>query len=327
LDCQTTYYWRIDEVQADSSVVEGDVWSFTTVPPGPAFGPDPVDGAADVNTRMELSWFAGECAVSHNIYFGTSSPGEFQGNQTETTFDPGALDLGTMYYWRIDEVQADSSVVEGDVWRFTTGDLVGWWKLDEWGVTVALDSVGSNDGTLNGNPTWRPGDGKIGGALEFDGVGDYVEVAGYKGISGTNPRTVSAWVKVESTGSTFSIVRWGTLEINGGLWSNVINADGKLRAAVIGGSVVGDTTINDDTWHHVAIVLPDKEDVKVEDILLYVDGGQEDTIISSGSQTIDTAVGMDVLISLDGSVGLLDDVRIYNYALSEEEIGVLADVL
>jgi len=292
-----------------------------------AFGPDPADGATDVNTRMELSWSAGVGVVSHDIYFGTSSPGEFQCNQTDTTFDPGALDLGTMYYWRVDEVQVDSSIVEGEVWSFTTGDLVGWWKLDAWGGTVASDSVGGHNGTLMGDPTWRPGDGKIGGALEFDGVGDYVEVAGYKGISGSNPRTVSAWVKVESTGSTFSIVRWGTEEINGGLWSNVINAAGNLRAAVVGGSVVGDTVINDNTWHHVAIVLPDKEDVKVEDILLYVDGEQESTIISLGSQTIDTAVGMDVLISLDGSVGLLDDVRIYNYALSEGEIGAMAGVL
>jgi len=313
-------------IDIDDLETLGANWLAGVCFPNPVFGPDPADGAADVNTRVELSWSA-ECAVSYNIYFGTSSPGEFQGNQTETTFDPGVLDCGTMYYWRIDEVGAEGSVVEGDVWSFTTGDLVAWWKLDAWGVTVASDSVGGHDGVLMGDPVWRPSDGKIGGALEFDGVGDYVEVAGYKGISGGNPRTVSAWVKVESTGSTFSIVRWGTMEINGGLWSNVINAEGKLRAAVVGGSVVGGTVINDNTWHHVAIVLPDKDDVKVEDILLYVDGGQEDTIISSGSQAIDTAVGMDVLISLDGSVGLLDDVRIYNYALSEEEIGVLAGVL
>jgi len=312
----------------DLEILAGN-WLAGVCFPTLAFGPEPADGAADVNTRMELSWSAGDCAVLHNISFGTSSPGVFQCSQPGTTFDPGALELETMYYWRVDEVQADSSVVEGDVWRFTTRSdmLVGHWELDESSGTVASDSVGGHDGTLMGDPVWWPSGGRIGGALEFDGVGDYVEVAGYKGISGSNPRTVSAWVKVESTGSTFSIVRWGTEEINGGLWSNVINADGKLRAAVWGGSVVGGTVINDNTWHHVAIVLPDKEDAKVEDILLYVDGGQEDTIISSGSQTIDTAVGMDVLISLDGSVGLLDDVRIYNYALSEGEIGAMAGVL
>ena len=72
-----------------------------------------------------------------------------------------------------------------------------------------------------------------------------------------------------------------------------------------GGSIIGNTGIDDDTWHHVVIVLPDKEDVKVEDILLYVDGELEDTSIALGLQTIDTAVDMDVLISLDGSDGLL----------------------
>ncbi len=205
--------------------------------------------------------------------------------------------------------------------------LIAHWQFDESSGTVASDIVEGHNGTLNGDPTWQPSGGKIGGALEFDGVGDYVEIEGYKGISGSNARTVTAWVRAESNGSALSIVRWGTLAINGGLWSNVINADGKLRAAVLGGSIVGDTVIDDNTWHHVAIVLPDKENVVVRDILLYVDGEQEGTIISNGTQIIDTAVDMDVLISLDGSVGLLDDVRIYNYALSEGEIGSLADVL
>ena len=75
-----------------------------------------------------------------------------------------------------------------------------------------------------------------------------------------------------------------------------------------------------------AIVLPDKENVKVEDILLYVDGEQEDTTATNGAQTIDTAIGMDVLISLDGCDGLLDDVRIYNYMLREDDIQALANM-
>jgi hypothetical protein len=83
---------------------------------------------------------------------------------------------------------------------------VAHWKLDELSGTVASDSVGGNDGTLNGDPTWRPGDGKIGVAMEFDGDGDYVEVEGYKGISGPNPRTVTAWVRAESNTSSLAIV-------------------------------------------------------------------------------------------------------------------------
>ena len=50
---------------------------------------------------------------------------------------------------------------------------------------VASDRVGGNDGTLDGDPTWRSSGGKIGGALEFDGTGDYVQIEGYKGIRAT----------------------------------------------------------------------------------------------------------------------------------------------
>lgn len=205
--------------------------------------------------------------------------------------------------------------------------LEGRWELDESGGTVAADSSGNgNDGTLNGNPTWRPGGGMIGGALEFDGTGDYVKVEGYKGISASNPRTVTAWVRDESNESNLSIVRWGMRRGTGGdQWFNEITAEGKLRADVLGGSIMGATEIDDGAWHHVAIVLPDKDNVKVEDILLYVDGELEDTTLSNGARTINTAIDMEVLISTDGSKGLLDDVRIYNYMLREDDIQALAN--
>jgi len=204
--------------------------------------------------------------------------------------------------------------------------LDGRWELDEPSGTVAADSSGNGKhGTLKGDPTWRPGGGKIGGALEFDGTGDYVEIEGYKGISGSNPRTVTAWVRDESNGSNLVIVSWGRPGTGGGQWFNEITAGGKLRAAVWGGSILGQTEIDDGTWHHVAVVVPDKENVKVEDILLYIDGEQEDATLSNGARKIDTAVDMDALLSTDGSEGLLDDVRIYNYMLREDDIRALAD--
>ena len=98
--------------------------------------------------------------------------------------------------------------------------------------------------------------------------------------------------------------------------------------AVLVGRAVGDPLkifIPTGRSNMQAVVLPDKGDAKVEDVLFYIDGGQEDTIISFGTQTIDTASGMDVLISLDGCDGLLDGVRIYSYAISEGDIQSLAN--
>ena len=86
--------------------------------------PDPANGETNVSPNVELSWLAGDGAVSHNVYFGTTSPGDFQGNQTGTVFDsPGVLDDDTTYYWRIDEIDAGDTTTTGNIWSFTVGRL------------------------------------------------------------------------------------------------------------------------------------------------------------------------------------------------------------
>jgi hypothetical protein len=116
----TTYYWRIDEV-SNSGTTTGDVWSFTTTS-GQASSPSPINGAVNVSTNPTLSWTAGLGITSHNVYFGTASPGTLQGNQSATTFSPPTLPPNVTYYWRIDEV-AGSTVITGPVWSFTTAQL------------------------------------------------------------------------------------------------------------------------------------------------------------------------------------------------------------
>jgi hypothetical protein len=72
--------------------------------------------------------------------------------------------------------------------------LVGHWKLDEGAGTIAHDSSrNENHGTLDG-PIWRPSDGQIGGALEFDGNNDCVEVPDDPSFDITNEITVTAWI-------------------------------------------------------------------------------------------------------------------------------------
>ena len=126
LEHGTTYYWRVDEVNAEGKT-EGLVWSFTTqdtgpVPPGQASTPVPADGTSGHGLSIDLNWTAGALASSHDVYFGTNpvpGPGEFQGNQAGTTFDPGSLASAMTYYWRIDEVNDDGTTT-GPIWGFTT---------------------------------------------------------------------------------------------------------------------------------------------------------------------------------------------------------------
>ena len=128
LNAGTTYYWHIVENNAYGST-SGPVWAFTTaaptVPPNQATSPSPANSATDVSANADLSWSAGLYATSHDVYFGTdSTPGstEFQGNQGSNSFDPGALQYDTTYYWRIDEKNSYGTTT-GTVWSFTTESM------------------------------------------------------------------------------------------------------------------------------------------------------------------------------------------------------------
>jgi len=122
LNLDTTYYWRIDEVNAThpKSPWVGNVWSFTT-DSGKAKNPSPGNGQAGVYLVADLSWTASPRAAWHNVYFGTSSSPPFVGGQppSVTTFDPGRLSYGVTYYWRIDTEQSSGETTTGDEWSFT----------------------------------------------------------------------------------------------------------------------------------------------------------------------------------------------------------------
>ena len=122
----TTYYWRIDAVTGPDTDT-GTVWSFTTAAapalPGQASSPNPATGATGIAIDAQLSWTAGSQATTHKVYFGanaTPGSGEYQGEQSGTSFNPGTLAYDTTYYWRIDEVNAQGTTT-GSVWSFTTG--------------------------------------------------------------------------------------------------------------------------------------------------------------------------------------------------------------
>jgi len=121
LAISTTYYWRIDEYDADGAKHDGKVWSFTTVT-SKSTNPDPADYAAAVPVDAVLSWTPGATAVSSDIYFGTDSPPAFMGTTAGTSFDPalvGGLEVGETYFWRIDSIEEDGTTHVGDVWSFT----------------------------------------------------------------------------------------------------------------------------------------------------------------------------------------------------------------
>jgi len=122
----TTYYWRIDEIDATGTKFPGDTWSFTTAVQT-AYAPRPWNGLHGVAVDADLAWTSGIGAVSHDLYFGTDkaavaagAPSTFKGNLAMPLYDPGKLAENTTYYWRVDEHDTAGVLHRGVVWSFTT---------------------------------------------------------------------------------------------------------------------------------------------------------------------------------------------------------------
>ncbi|MBW7988904.1 MAG: LamG domain-containing protein [Planctomycetes bacterium] len=319
----TTYYWRIDEVEADGTTIhKGDIWSFT-ISPKTAYGPDPPNGAIYVDPSTELSWEAGFGAMLHTVYFGddfdvvNNAAGGLP--QATTTYTPGPLELDKVYYWRVDEVEANGTIHRGDVWSFsilpeisiTDPSLIGWWRFDDGSGTTAIDSSGNGFNIPLHNTTWE--DGIFGGALQFHRAGyGYVENFKYS----DNAITVCAWVrhdafrigKVERYVTVAPEVAVIRKEVNGSLHF-YIKTDGNLRHLWVS------DVLTEDLWHHVAGTWDGATQ------RLYIDGLEIASQVPGGVLGNTSSVEM----SSGGEPfnGMLDEVRIYNRALTQNEIQVI----
>lgn len=110
---------------------ELSIYATGITAPAKAGTPSPANAATDQTTSVDVSWAAVADATSYDVYFGTDSTpdadggsSEFIGNQAGTSYDPGALANATIYWWRIDSVNAGGTT-EGDVWLFVTASAGG----------------------------------------------------------------------------------------------------------------------------------------------------------------------------------------------------------
>lgn len=230
-----------------------------------------------------------------------------------------------------------SSIAHAD----TRTGLVGWWQFEEGSGTSAYDSSGNgNTGTLTNAPSWVAG--KIGNyALSFDGS-NYVNLGSV--ASNNTVGTFSAWIYVSSWsegvmgyGSTNAGLYVFSFRINSS--SDGVPVDGnaymELRAydQGVGGSVSytlhGSTVLQRNTWYHVVLTA----DGSVNKI--YVNGNVETIVAFLGSNIgkwvggLTTPAGATKIYLASQFVsnspsnffnGIIDDVRIYNRALSASDV-------
>jgi len=207
-------------------------------------------------------------------------------------------------------------------------ELIAYWKLDEAEGDIAFNSISDNHGILIGEPTWQPETGKINGALEFDGIDDYIDV-GFVLNPANGPFSVFAWIK--SIVPKKMIISQSNDTGTGDTWLYIDDLSGNLmtglRSPAFGRFVPqpleSETIIIDGQWHHIGFVWDGSYRS------LYVDGVEvaKDTApqnpLKSATSGLYIGVGKNLGTGTFFS-GMIDDVRIYNKALNAEEIAALS---
>lgn len=208
----------------------------------------------------------------------------------------------------------------------TDPNLVGWWKFDETaGKTVVDSSPHHRKGTLTGDLSFDKNSdkGRIGKALKLNGE-DHVQITNYKGITGTKPRTITAWIKTEEDRG--EIISWGADDF-GKMWI-YRHIRGRVGVTPSGGYLYINDKTDDGDWHHVAVVVHEAELPNLhDDVTLYKDGEPAEIhdIGLLDLWPVDTGKDRDVRIGED-FIGLLDDVRLYDRPLSEDEIKAIYEL-
>jgi hypothetical protein len=208
----------------------------------------------------------------------------------------------------------------GSAWAGLTDGLVAHWKLDETSGTVADDSAGGNDGTLINGPVWT--DGQINGALEFDGVNDYINCGDILDNKIRNAFTIGVWIKLGEGAlqKTYNYVLWKS-DDRPGIYvrsSGVVffahwytGSDGAFQSTHV---------LEEGKWYYISYVFDGSEFIGY--INAEYAGSTPDTGYSPGGNLL---IASDERSSRRFK-GVIDDVRIYNRALSAEEVEELYEL-
>ncbi len=200
-------------------------------------------------------------------------------------------------------------------WLMTPG-LLAHWILDETEGVIAQDTAGTAHGTVKGDALWQPLSGSVGGALELDGVDDYVHTD-YVLNPADGPFTVFVWVK----GGHGSEVILSQTETRGysGTWLGADPVDGRLLTDLTDAgrathALVSDFVITDDAWHQIRLVWDGmRRHLFVDDVEVAADVRALAPLVSSHGGLHMGAAKTPAAETL--WTGFIDDVRIYDGAL------------
>lgn len=212
--------------------------------------------------------------------------------------------------------------------QVATEGLISYWSFDQATVEgdVVKDIWDENHGTLMGNP--KVVEGKVGQALEFDGQTDYVSVENVDSFNfGDSDFSIECWIKVDDDNNSY-IINFKDMADNNPhveFYTNYPSA-GNLGAHILDSTGSGFRTtyvssdVTDSKWYHVVMIYLDAKNV----VNLYLDGE-----ITASNRDSNAPIGalenwnwLSIGRSQVGEFmdGIIDEVRIYDRALSDDEI-------
>ena len=321
-----TYRVRATDAAENLSSYSSSASATTLVPPAaptaPA-GPAPANAATGVSLTPTLSWAASTRATHYTVAFGTTNPpAVVSTSQTATTYQPGALTASKKYYWRIVAIGAGGST-SGPVWSLTTAAgavrpaPIAAYAFNEGAGTTTADASGNGRTGALTNATWTAA-GKFGGALSFNGSSSRVTVADAAPLHLSTAMTLEAWVRPSGTGAA----SWQAL-IYKGVDNYLLAMPDYTTAPIAGGTLGGGlalvtspSAIPAQTWTHVAVTYDGAM------VRLFVNATQ---VASRPANGLIAVSGSPLEIGgslVDGGpfAGLIDDVRVYNTALTAAQI-------
>jgi hypothetical protein len=194
----------------------------------------------------------------------------------------------------------------------------------------ASDSVGGLQGTLVENATYGPGQQGQALSLNTVTVTDYMEITGYKGIEGSSAFTIALWLNTAETLQQ-QIMYFGT-DASGQRCEFRVHDNGRIRMGNGGGQVEGFTDITDGNWHHVVVSVKENATNSSSDVRIYIDGRDDTQESEDLDPPYDFVPDGDVTIGYRPSasdrflIGQIDELSIYNRALSAAEVAGMAGV-
>lgn len=337
----TKYYWRVNAKNSSGISPWSDVWEFTTQPVGIPTLAAPENNSIINELLTTLEWNSVTDADTYTIQVSLSS--DFSStvinkeNHSSLSLNITDLEWTEKYYWRVRASIGSCNSEWSETWNFTpkrpipTTGLVAYYPFNG----NANDESGNlHNGTIQGATLSTDRNGNLNKAYSFDGVNDYISVAHNNALNLIGNFTISVWYKSDGCltpcGTYHTIINKRDESVAGDNWPwgvsiSYITGTGnefqKIFASRRNNSnldyQVSESEIQLNTWQHAVIVVKDN----VQSI--YIDSELDGTytyVQGQPASTENMIIGWNLRPDLEQFKGLIDDIRLYNRALTTEEI-------